>query len=241
MRPWTSSASRWSVQRGFRLRVPGLAPHDRRGTARRARSAADPGDRPACRFDYFRSIGHQYVLLPEPDRPRSGRAGASAPLGNGPSRSRRVPTRRSSASSPATTIYLGDAGPGARRRRRCPRRRGPLRRVVHQPDLLRLRAEITAAPTRSGWRGRRRPGRRARSAGPGLLRPRAAGGQRPRPAPVRRRPGSIGTRHCRSVLVQFPDGSASPSSLTPATYSRRDVPVLGGGDRSPCSAAAWAP
>ena len=97
-----------------------------------------------CRFDYFQLIGRQYVLVPEPGRPSDPtelehcEAGMDL-VGHGafrPSFLGIVARNHTCLGDPGQALHaLDDALAGAR----------ASGELIHQPDLLRLRAEITLA------------------------------------------------------------------------------------------------
>jgi hypothetical protein len=97
-----------------------------------------------CRFDYFQLIGRQYVLVPEPGRPSDPteleqcEAGMDL-VGHGafrPSFLGIVARNHTCLGDPGRALHaLDDALAGAR----------ASGELIHQPDLLRLRAEITLA------------------------------------------------------------------------------------------------
>jgi len=97
-----------------------------------------------CRFDYFQLLGQQYVLMPEPDRPSDvtelEQYGAGMDLvGHAAFR----PTYLGIVAQ--NHHFLGDAEPALRALAEAMDRTGTSGELVHQPDLLRLRAEITAS------------------------------------------------------------------------------------------------
>ena len=97
-----------------------------------------------CRFDYFQLLGQQYVLVPEPDRPcdvtELEQYGAGMDLvGHAAFR----PTYLGIVA--LNHYYLGDADPALSALDEAMDRTTTSGELVHQPDLLRLRAEITAA------------------------------------------------------------------------------------------------
>jgi class 3 adenylate cyclase len=96
-----------------------------------------------CRFDYFRLLGGQYLLLPEPDRPcdetELAQCGAGMDLvGHAAFR----PTYLGIVAR--NHHYLGDAERALRVLEDAMQQTRTSGERVHQPDLLRLRAEITA-------------------------------------------------------------------------------------------------
>ena len=97
-----------------------------------------------CRFDYFQLLGTQYVLLPEPDRPcdvaELEQYGLGMDLvGHGAFR----PTHLGIIAQ--NHHFLGDPDPALRRLDEALERTTTSGELVHQPDLLRLRAEILTA------------------------------------------------------------------------------------------------
>ena len=97
-----------------------------------------------CRFDYFQLLGTQYVLLPEPDRPCDAaeleQYGLGMDLvGHGAFR----PTHLGIVAQ--NHYFLGDVDAALRTVDDALERTRTSGELVHQPDLLRLRAEITAA------------------------------------------------------------------------------------------------
>jgi class 3 adenylate cyclase len=97
-----------------------------------------------CRFDYFQLLGTQYVLLPEPDRPCAAaeleQYGLGMDLvGHGAFR----PTHLGIVAQ--NHYFLGDVDAALRTVDDALERTRTSGELVHQPDLLRLRAEITAA------------------------------------------------------------------------------------------------
>ena len=97
-----------------------------------------------CRFDYFQLLGTQYVLLPEPDRPCDAaeleQYGLGMDLvGHGAFR----PTHLGIVAQ--NHYFLGDVDAASRTVDDALERTRTSGELVHQPDLLRLRAEITAA------------------------------------------------------------------------------------------------
>jgi hypothetical protein len=97
-----------------------------------------------CRFDYFQLLGQQYVLMPEPGRPSDvtelEQYGVGMDLvGHAAFR----PTYLGIVAQ--NHHFLGNADPALRAVEEALDRSGTSGERVHQPDLLRLRAEITAA------------------------------------------------------------------------------------------------
>jgi class 3 adenylate cyclase len=97
-----------------------------------------------CRFDYFQLLGQQYILMPEPDRPcdvtELEQYGVGMDLvGHAAFR----PTYLGIVAQ--NHHFLGNADPALRAVEEALDRSGTSGERVHQPDLLRLRAEITAA------------------------------------------------------------------------------------------------
>jgi hypothetical protein len=97
-----------------------------------------------CRFDYFQLLGTQYVLVPEPNRPcdvaELVQYGQGMDLvGHGAFR----PTHLGIIAQ--NHHYLGNADPALRALEEAMQRTITSGERVHQPDLLRLRAEITTA------------------------------------------------------------------------------------------------
>ena len=97
-----------------------------------------------CRFDYFQLLGTQYLLMPEPDRPcdvaELEQYGLGMDLvGHGAFR----PTHLGIIAQ--NHHYLGDPDPALRALEEAMERTTTSGERVHQPDLLRLRAEITTA------------------------------------------------------------------------------------------------
>jgi class 3 adenylate cyclase len=97
-----------------------------------------------CRFDYFQLLGTQYVLLPEPDRPcevaELEQYGLGMDLvGHGAFR----PTHLGIIAQ--NHHFLGDPDPAIRKVEEAMERTATSGELVHQPDLLRLRAEIITA------------------------------------------------------------------------------------------------
>ena len=115
-----------------------------RGFGQRTMDTADQ-----CRFGYFTVIGRQYVLAPEPDFPAAAEEleqceVAMDLIGHGAFRPFFLGlVARNHA-------YLGDYGRALERVNEALLAVGKSGEWVHQPDLLRVRAEITAAafPTR---------------------------------------------------------------------------------------------
>jgi len=96
-----------------------------------------------CRFDYFRLLGSQYLLLPEPDRPcdvtELAQCGEAMDLvGHAAFR----PTYLGIVAR--NHYYLGDAERALSVLGDAMTQTRASGELVHQPDLLRLRAEITA-------------------------------------------------------------------------------------------------
>ena len=97
-----------------------------------------------CRFDYFQLLGRQYVLIPELDRPcdvtELEQYGVGMDLvGHGAFR----PTYLGIVAQ--NHHFRGDAGPALRALDEAMDRTATSGELVHQPDLLRLRAEIMTA------------------------------------------------------------------------------------------------
>ena len=97
-----------------------------------------------CRFDYFRLLGTQYVLMPEPDQPcevaeLEQYALGMDLVGHGAFR----PTHLGIVAQ--NHHYLGNAGPALQALDAAMERSASSGELVHQPDLLRLRAEIVTA------------------------------------------------------------------------------------------------
>ena len=97
-----------------------------------------------CRFDYFQLLGTQYVLMPEPDQPcevaeLEQYALGMDLVGHGAFR----PTHLGIVAQ--NHHYLGNAGPALQAIDEALERSASSGELVHQPDLLRLRAEIMAA------------------------------------------------------------------------------------------------
>jgi tetratricopeptide (TPR) repeat protein len=104
-----------------------------------------------CRFDYFQMLGAQYLLLPEPDSPCDATALEQYGVGLdliGHSAFR--PTHLGLVA--ANHHYLGNTDPALCALEEALERSTSSGELVHQPDLLRLRAEILCAsdPERSG-------------------------------------------------------------------------------------------
>ena len=166
-----------------------------------------------CRFDYFSVIGKQYILVPEPDLPADAHEleqcqngmdlvghGAFRPAFLG------IVARNHSYTdnTPLALEAVGDALLVVQKSGEC----------VHQPDLLRLRAEITAAthPERmedvvadlvAAVRDRY---------GPGLARPRPAGRQRPGPGAGACTPGRLAGAWSGPFSSSCPRAPPVPSS-----------------------------
>ena len=97
-----------------------------------------------CRFDYFRLLGQQYVLMPEPDRPTD--VTELEQYGTGMDLVGHAAFRPTYLGIVAQNHhFLGDADLALRALDEAMDRTGVSGELVHQPDLLRLRAEITAA------------------------------------------------------------------------------------------------
>ena len=97
-----------------------------------------------CRFDYFQLLGQQYVLMPEPDRPSD--VTELEQYGAGMDLVGHVAFRPTYLGIVAQNHhFLGDADPALRALEEAMERTGTSGERVHQPDLLRLRAEITAS------------------------------------------------------------------------------------------------
>ena len=97
-----------------------------------------------CRFDYFQLLGRQYVLIPELDRPcdvtELEQYGVGMDLvGHGAFR----PTYLGIVAQ--NHHFRGDADPALRALDEAMDRTATSGELVHQPDLLRLRAEIMTA------------------------------------------------------------------------------------------------
>ncbi len=97
-----------------------------------------------CRFDYFQLLGTQYVLMPEPGRPVAVAdleqyALGMDLVGHGAFR----PTHLGIVAQ--NHHYLGDADPALKSLDEALERSASSGELVHQPDLLRLRAEIICA------------------------------------------------------------------------------------------------
>ena len=97
-----------------------------------------------CRFDYFRLLGTQYVLMPEPDQPcevaeLEQYALGMDLVGHGAFR----PTHLGIVAQ--NHHYLGNAGPALQALDEALELSASSGELVHQPDLLRLRAEIITA------------------------------------------------------------------------------------------------
>ena len=97
-----------------------------------------------CRFDYFQLLGTQYLLMPEPDQPCEAAELEQYALGmdlvgHGAFR----PTHLGIVAQ--NHHYLGNAGPALRALDAAMERSASSGELVHQPDLLRLRAEIVTA------------------------------------------------------------------------------------------------
>ena len=97
-----------------------------------------------CRFDYFRLLGTQYVLMPEPDQPcevaeLEQYALGMDLVGHGAFR----PTHLGIVAQ--NHHYLGNADSALQAVDEALERSASSGELVHQPDLLRLRAEIITA------------------------------------------------------------------------------------------------
>jgi Mrp family chromosome partitioning ATPase len=97
-----------------------------------------------CRFDYFQLLGKQYVLMPEPDQPcevaeLEQYALGMDLVGHGAFR----PTHLGIVAQ--NHHYLGNADPALHALDEAMERSASSGELVHQPDLLRLRAEIMTA------------------------------------------------------------------------------------------------
>jgi class 3 adenylate cyclase len=103
------------------------------------------------RFDYFRLLGGQYLLVPEPDRPcdqaQLGQCGDAMDLVG------HVAFRPAYLGIVARNHhYRGDSEAALEVLEHAMAQTETSRELLHQPDLLRLRAEITAA-ARPDWNG----------------------------------------------------------------------------------------
>ena len=97
-----------------------------------------------CRFDYFQLLGQQYVLMPHPDRPSA--VSELEQYGAGMDLVGHVAFRPTYLGIVAQNHhYLGNVDPALRALEEAMERTGTSGERVHQPDLLRLRAEITAS------------------------------------------------------------------------------------------------
>lgn len=97
-----------------------------------------------CRFDYFQMLGTQYVLLPEPDRPCD--VTELEQYGLGMDLVGHIAFRPTHLGIIAQNHhYLGDPDPALDRLEEAMERTVTSGELVHQPDLLRLRAEIMTA------------------------------------------------------------------------------------------------
>ncbi len=97
-----------------------------------------------CRFDYFQLLGRQYVLMPEPDRPCD--VAELEQYGVGMDLVGHVAFRPTFLGIVAQNYhFLGDADPALRALAEAMDQAEISGELVHQPDLLRLRAEINAA------------------------------------------------------------------------------------------------
>ena len=97
-----------------------------------------------CRFDYFQLLGRQYVLMPEPDRPcdvaELEQYGVRMDLVG------HVAFRPTFLGIVAQNHhFLGNAEAALRALEEAMNQAATSGELVHQPDLLRLRAEINAA------------------------------------------------------------------------------------------------
>ena len=97
-----------------------------------------------CRFDYFQLLGTQYVLMPEPDQPCEAAELEKYALGmdlvgHGAFR----PTHLGIVAQ--NHHYLGNDDSALRALDEALERSASSGELVHQPDLLRLRAEIVTA------------------------------------------------------------------------------------------------
>jgi len=97
-----------------------------------------------CRFDYFQLLGTQYVLMPEPDQPcevaeLEQYALGMDRVGHGAFR----PTHLGIVAQ--NHHYLGNVDSALRALDEALERSASSGELVHQPDLLRLRAEIMTA------------------------------------------------------------------------------------------------
>lgn len=97
-----------------------------------------------CRFDYFQLLGTQYVLMPEPDQPCD--VAELEQYGLGMDLVGHAAFRPTHLGIIAQNHhYLGNADPALRALEEAMERTATSGERVHQPDLLRLRAEITTA------------------------------------------------------------------------------------------------
>jgi class 3 adenylate cyclase len=97
-----------------------------------------------CRFDYFSLLGTQYVLMPEPDSPCD--VAELEQYGLGMDLVGHAAFRPTHLGIVAQNhYYLGNADPALRALEEAMERTVTSGERVHQPDLLRLRAEITTA------------------------------------------------------------------------------------------------
>jgi class 3 adenylate cyclase len=97
-----------------------------------------------CRFDYFQLLGRQYLLVPEPDKPCEAVELEQYALGMdlvGHEAFR--PTHLGIVAQ--NHHYLGNADPALHALDEAMERSASSGELVHQPDLLRLRAEILTA------------------------------------------------------------------------------------------------
>lgn len=95
-----------------------------------------------CRFDYFQLLGTQYVLMPEPNRPCD--VAELEQYGLGMDLVGHAAFRPTHLGIIAQNHhYLGNADPALRAVEEAMERTVTSGERVHQPDLLRLRAEIT--------------------------------------------------------------------------------------------------
>ncbi len=97
-----------------------------------------------CRFDYFQLLGRQYVLMPEPGRPCD--VAELEEYGAGMDLVGHAAFRPTYLGIVAQNHHFhGDAEPALRALDDAMDRTRTSGELVHQPDLLRLRAEITTA------------------------------------------------------------------------------------------------
>jgi class 3 adenylate cyclase len=173
-----------------------------------------------CRFDYFRLLGGQYLLLPEPGRPcdeaELAQCGAAMDLvGHAAFR----PTYLGIVAR--NHLYLGNAEQALTQLDDALKQTRTSGELVHQPDLLRLRAEIT---------GQARPEKMDEvvtdlvsavdigvDQGSVVLALRAANDLAR--LPDAHRPADWADR-VRSVLDRFPPGSSSPELFDARTLLR---------------------